>query len=352
MKRLFSLTLVLLAASIATAWSQTYPSRPITAIVPYAAGGPTDIITRVTAEHMRSTLGQPIIVENVVGAGGTIGVGRVARAAPDGYTIILGNWGSFAVTGAIYTLPYDLRTDFEPISPVATEPLLICAKQSAPPKDLRELLAWVKANDDKLSTGTSGVGGPSHVAGVVFQQMTGTRFQMVPYRGAAPATQALVAGQHDFGIVRAGRHPAACALRYGQMLRGHGRAAAHDRARISERRRGRPAGHVPVGLARLLGAKGHSERDDRQAECCNRRSPRRPGGDQAPARSRSGVLAARAADPGNAGRVPQGRNRALVADHQGCRYQGGLKQLNCAPPMTVNGGGLNRWTQHHLEQKR
>ena len=200
MKRLFSLTLVLLAASIATALTQTYPSRPITAIVPYAAGGPTDIITRVTAEHMRSTLGQPIIVENVVGAGGTIGVGRVARAAPDGYTIILGNWGSFAVTGAIYTLPYDLRTDFEPISLVATEPLLICAKQSAPPKDLRELLAWVKANDDKLSTGTSGVGGPSHVAGVVFQQMTGTRFQMVPYRGAAPATQALVAGQHDFGI--------------------------------------------------------------------------------------------------------------------------------------------------------
>ena len=93
-----------------------------------------------------------------------------------------------------------MRTDFEPISPVATEPLLICAKQSAPPKDLSELLAWVKANDDKLSTGTSGVGGPSHVAGVVFQQMTGTRFQMVPYRGAAPATQALVAGQNDFGI--------------------------------------------------------------------------------------------------------------------------------------------------------
>src|SRR6187401_1472389 len=129
MNRLFSLTLVLLAASIATGWAQTYPSRPITSIVPYAAGGPTDIITRVTAEHMRTTLGQPIIVENVVGAGGSIGVGRVARAAPDGYTIILGNWGSFAATGAIYSLSYDLRSDFEPITLVATEPLLICTKQ-------------------------------------------------------------------------------------------------------------------------------------------------------------------------------------------------------------------------------
>jgi tripartite-type tricarboxylate transporter receptor subunit TctC len=195
-----------LAAAAVAAWglsvaaAQDFPTRPMTSIVPFAAGGPTDIITRLTAEHMRGTLGQPIIVENVVGAGGTIGVGRVARAAPDGHTMVLGNWGSFAVTGAIYTLPYDLRTDFEPIAPVATEPLLVCAKQSAPPKNLRELLDWVKANDDKLSMATSGIGGPSHMAGVVFQQMTGTRFQMVPYRGAAPATQALVAGQHDFGV--------------------------------------------------------------------------------------------------------------------------------------------------------
>jgi len=200
MKNHLAVTIALFVAGVADANGQNYPSRPITSIVPFAAGGPTDIITRVTAEHMRTTLGQPIIVENVVGAGGTIGVGRVARAAPDGYTIVLGNWGSFVVTGAIYKLSYDLRSDFEPITPVTTEPLLICTKQSAPPKDLRELLAWVKANDDKLSVGTSGIGGPSHAAGVVFQQMTGTHFQMVPYRGAAPAAQALVAGQHDFGL--------------------------------------------------------------------------------------------------------------------------------------------------------
>jgi tripartite-type tricarboxylate transporter receptor subunit TctC len=198
MKKL--LAIAWLATGVVVAHAQGYPSKPITAIVPYAAGGPTDTFTRILGEHMRGTLGQPIIAENVLGAGGSIGVGRVARAAPDGHTIVFGNWGSFVIIGAMYTLGYDLQKDFEPVTPVVTEPLLICAKKGNPAKDLRELLGWLRANADKVSMGTSGVGGPSHMAGVLFQQMTGIRFQFVPYRGAAPATQALVAGQLDFGV--------------------------------------------------------------------------------------------------------------------------------------------------------
>jgi tripartite-type tricarboxylate transporter receptor subunit TctC len=200
MKKLFSLTVVLLAASTASAWAQTYPSRPITMIVPYAAGGPTDTIARILSERMRISLGQPIIVENVVGAGGTIGVGRVARASPDGHTVAIGNWGSFVTTGAMYSLPYDLLRDFDPISLLPSEPLLVVSKPGVPANDLREFIAWLKANPDKATAATSGIGGPSHIAGILFQRLTGTHFQLVPYRGAGLAMQDLVAGQLDLMI--------------------------------------------------------------------------------------------------------------------------------------------------------
>jgi tripartite-type tricarboxylate transporter receptor subunit TctC len=180
--------------------AQSYPSRPITMIVPYAAGGPTDTIARILAEGMRISLGQSIIIENVVGAGGTIGVGRVARANPDGYTLVIGNWGSFVATGAIHSLQYDLLKDFEPISLLPSEPLLVVSKPDIPSKDLQEFITWLKAHPDKATAATSGIGGPSHVAGVLFQQLTGTRFQLVPYRGAGPAMQDLVAGQIDLMI--------------------------------------------------------------------------------------------------------------------------------------------------------
>jgi tripartite-type tricarboxylate transporter receptor subunit TctC len=194
--------------------AQSYPSRPVTLVVPFPAGGPTDVIARTLAQHMRESLGQSVVVENVTGANGNIGVGRVARAAPDGYTITIGHWSTHVVNGAVYPLAYDVLKDFEPISLVATNSYLIVAKNTVPAGDLKSFIAWLKANPDKASEGTAGAGSPQHISGVFFQNATGTRFQFVPYRGAAPAMQALVAGDIDLIIddptsslpqVRAGR---------------------------------------------------------------------------------------------------------------------------------------------------
>src|SRR5712691_4571645 len=190
-------------AGITAAHAQSYPSRPITMVVPYSAGGPTDTIARIMAERMRATLGQTIIVENVTGAAGTIGVGRVARANPDGYTICIGHWGTHVVNGAIYELPYHVFNDFEPVSLIATNPQIIVARKTVPAKDLKELIAWLKANVATATQGTAGHGSGSHVSGVYFQSITGTKFQFVPYRGAGPAMQDLVAGQIDIMIDQA-----------------------------------------------------------------------------------------------------------------------------------------------------
>jgi tripartite-type tricarboxylate transporter receptor subunit TctC len=199
---------------IPSATAQTYPSRPITMVLPFAAGGPTDTLARILAERMRTSLGQPVIVENVAGAAGTVSIGRVVRSAPDGYTLSLGPWNSHVLTGALYSLPFDLQKDLQPVSLIANNPSVIVSKTAAPAKNLMELIAWIKANPDKLSAGTSGVGAATHVAGVLLQRLTDTRFQFVPYRGAGPAVQDLVAGQIDLmidqisnvlGQVRAGR---------------------------------------------------------------------------------------------------------------------------------------------------
>jgi tripartite-type tricarboxylate transporter receptor subunit TctC len=180
--------------------AQTYPSRPITIVVPYAAGGATDTIARVMAERMKSFLGQPVIVEDVTGAGGTIAVGRVARAAPDGYTLSLGQVGSHVVTGATYALRYDLLNDFEPVALLSTGPFVLVAKKAMPANDLKGLIAWLKANPDKASVGTGGNGGVAHAAGVLFWNETGARVQFVHYRGIAPAIQDLVADQIEMAI--------------------------------------------------------------------------------------------------------------------------------------------------------
>jgi tripartite-type tricarboxylate transporter receptor subunit TctC len=166
-------------------------------IVPYAAGGPTDTVGRVVAERMRAELGQPVVLENVGGAGGSIGLGRVARAAPDGYTINVGNWSAHVINGAIYTLPYDLKTDFAPIALLAQAPQIVVARKSTPVDDLKGLIAWLKSNPDKTTMGTAGIGSPPHIAGVMFQSMTGTTSQFVSYRGNSLAMQDLVAGQID-----------------------------------------------------------------------------------------------------------------------------------------------------------
>jgi tripartite-type tricarboxylate transporter receptor subunit TctC len=203
MRKLSLAILLATFASVDGAIAQTYPSRPITMVVPYAAGGPTDTIARIMAERMRGPLGQTIIVENVTGAAGTLGVGRVARAAPDGYTISIGHWGTHVVNGAIYALPYDVFNDFEPVSMIATNPQLIVARKALPAKDLQELVAWLKANSAKATQGTAGHGSASHVSGVYLQSITGARFQFVPYRGAGPAMQDLVAGQIDLMVDQA-----------------------------------------------------------------------------------------------------------------------------------------------------
>ena len=201
-RRMFLASLVFAAAfgNVTIAAEQIYPSRPITMIVPFAAGGPTDTIARILAEHLRGSLGHPVILENVTGAAGSIGAGRVAHAAGDGYTLVIGVWGTHVLNGAIYPLSYDLLKDFEPISLVASNPMVIVAKKAMPANNLMELIAWLKANPDKASAGTTGTGGASHVAAILFQKETGTRFQFVPYRGLAPAMQDLVAGQIDMMI--------------------------------------------------------------------------------------------------------------------------------------------------------
>jgi tripartite-type tricarboxylate transporter receptor subunit TctC len=189
--------LAAMLGSIGAAGAQAYPSRPVTMIVPLATGGSTDVIARIVAEGMRASLGQPVVVENVTGAGGTIGVGRVARAAPDGYTISLGQWGTNMANGAIYPLQYDVIGDFEPVALIANQPFLIDSRKTLPAKDLKELIAWLKANPDKATEGNSGLGTPSHVAGILLQNTLGIRWQMVPYRSAGLSMQDLVAGQID-----------------------------------------------------------------------------------------------------------------------------------------------------------
>jgi tripartite-type tricarboxylate transporter receptor subunit TctC len=179
------------------AMAQPYPSRPITMILPFSAGGPTDSLARILADRMRPLLGQSVIVENVTGAAGTIGVGRVARAAPDGYTLGVGPMNAYVLTGAIYDLPFDLLKDFTPVALLANNPSVVISKNTVPAKDLNELVAWVRANQKKVSAGASGVGSASHLGGVLFQSLTDTQFQIIPYRGLAPALQDLLAGRID-----------------------------------------------------------------------------------------------------------------------------------------------------------
>jgi tripartite-type tricarboxylate transporter receptor subunit TctC len=182
MKKLAWAALLVMASGCAGALAQGYASRPVTIVVPFSAGGPTDTIARLLAEAMRVPLRQTVIVENTTGAAGTIGVGRVARAAADGYAIGIGHWSTHVVNAAVYPLQYDVLNDFEPISLIANNAQLVVSKNAVPAKDLNELIAWVKANQATITQGTAGAGSASHIGGIYFQNMTGTRFQLVPYR--------------------------------------------------------------------------------------------------------------------------------------------------------------------------
>jgi tripartite-type tricarboxylate transporter receptor subunit TctC len=186
-----------------TAGAQSYPTRPITMVVPFSAGGPTDAIARIMSERMTRALGQAVVVENTTGAGGSIGVGRVVRATPDGYTLGIGHIGTHVINGAVYQLTYDLLKDLEPVALIATNPQIIVSKNAVPAKDLKELVDWVKANQEKVSIGTGGAGTPAHISGVYFQKITGTQVQLIHYRGAAPAMQDLIAGHIDLSFDQA-----------------------------------------------------------------------------------------------------------------------------------------------------
>ena len=186
-----------LAAASSKARAQAYPSRPVAMIVPFPPGGLTDVLGRVLAAGMQAELGQSVVIENVGGASGSIGTGRVARAAPDGYTVVLGIWNTHVANGVTYKLDYDVVKDFAPIALCADAPLVLLAKKSAPANDLRGYIDWLKANPDKASMATVGIGSPGHLLGFLIQKNTGVRFTLVPYRGAGPSVQDVVAGQID-----------------------------------------------------------------------------------------------------------------------------------------------------------
>jgi tripartite-type tricarboxylate transporter receptor subunit TctC len=185
-----------------TGTAQSYPSRPITVVVPFSAGGPTDTLARILGERMRKALGQPVLVDNTTGAGGTIGTGKVVRAPPDGYMVSIGHWGTHVVNGAYYSLPFNLLTDFEPVVMIATNPQVIVSKNAVPARNLKELIAWIGANQGKVLMGNGAVGGASHMSAIYFQNMIGAKFQHVPYRGGAPAMQALLGGEIDLYVTQ------------------------------------------------------------------------------------------------------------------------------------------------------
>ncbi len=221
--------------NIGSAGAQVYPAHPITIVVPSAAGGPNDGIVRPLGERMQALLGQPVLIEYVDGSAGRIGVEKAARAAPDGYTLCIGNWGNFVANGALYALPYDLVDDFAPIALLGESPLLIVAKKTMPASDLKDLVALLRANPDKFSSAVPGSG--SHVASAFFQKETATRLHLVPYGGTGPAIRDLAAGGIEMAILNAG--PALPPVRAGAIkpyavMARHRMAAALDIPTVDE----------------------------------------------------------------------------------------------------------------------
>ena len=269
------LALAALLGTIATAAAQAFPTRPVTIVVPYPAGGLFDGIARALAEGMRVPLGQSVVVENVGGAGGSIAVGRVARAAPDGYTIAIGSGDQFVINAAIYPLQYDVVRDFEPISLLMDGPNLIVSKNAVPATNLKELTAWLKANAKDVSSAHNGAGGALHLCGIELQRVTGATWPFVPYRGAAPALQDVVGGRIDamctspassLSLIRSG------------MVRGYAITTSTRIASAPDIPTAEEFGisGIPnLGLGRAVGAEGHAEGGDRQAQCGRGASARR-----------------------------------------------------------------------------
>ncbi|MBM3530102.1 MAG: tripartite tricarboxylate transporter substrate binding protein BugD [Alphaproteobacteria bacterium] len=203
MRRLVVSAFLILAVTASDVRAQDYPTKPITIVVPTSPGGPPDTLARLLSERMRAVLGQPIVIENVTGAGGTAGVTRAARAAPDGYTLSIGHFNSHVISSISYNVPYDPLKDLEPVAMLVSAPMLFIARQDIPAANLRELVAWLKANPNKATFGSVGVGGPARLWGSQFQQANGAPFQFVPYRGAVLIVQDMLAGHIDLGCMEA-----------------------------------------------------------------------------------------------------------------------------------------------------
>lgn len=200
MRKIILAALIALAAFGGRAVAEDYPSRIITVTVPFSAGGPSDALARIMAESMKKSLGQTLVIENVTGAGGSIGVGRAVHAPPDGYTISFGHLGTHVANGAVYKLGYDLVEDLEPVVLLPSNPMIVVSKNAIPAKTLKELIDWIKARPAAITAGTAGAGSGSHIAGLYFENVTGTKLQYVPYRGTAPAMNDLIAGQIDIMV--------------------------------------------------------------------------------------------------------------------------------------------------------
>ena len=323
---LLAVALAVTLASVGRGAAQDLPARPITMIAPFPPGGAVDPVARIVAERMKVALGQSIVIENVASGGnGIVGVGRVARAAPDGSTIGFGNWGTNVINGAIYALPYDLLNDLAPVALLASTPQVILSRNAVPARSLGELIAWLKQNPDKATLGTVGIGSATHVAGLFFQKFTDTRLLQVPYRGAAQGMQDLLGGQLDLMMPQA-------TLALPQARAGTIRAyAVMGRTRLAsgpghpDGGRGRRAGPLPFHLVGPMGAQGHAADHHRQAQC---RRHGRPGGSERARAARPigpGHSAAGSADPAGARRLSKSRDREVVADHQGGGDQGGVK---------------------------
>ncbi len=283
MRRTFAaLAAVATIAAAFPAFAQDYPTRPVTLVVPFAAGGPTDIIARIVGEHMTRTLGKQLVVENIVGAGGTIASGRVAKAKPDGYTIIMGHMGTHAASVALYPkLTYKPDADFMPIGMAAGTPVLILARKDFPPKDLKEFVTYVKANVGKLNMAHAGVGSVSFTTCLLLNSIIGVKPTSVPYTGTGPSLTALIGGQVDYmcdQIVNVVQQVESGQIKAYAIGTAGTKSGA---AQCADLEGGGPAGIPGAGLERAFCAGQDTAADRRQALRCAQQGTRRSGRAQA-----------------------------------------------------------------------
>ncbi len=320
----FAIVVLAMSVVAGSAAAQTYPARPLTMVVGYAVGGPTDTIARIMAERMKVALGQPVIVENVTGAAGSIAGARVARAAPDGYTLGMGDWSTHVVNPAMYDLQYDVVKDFAPVALLPSAPQIILTPNSVPATNLSGADRLDQGEPGQgLATAPPDCGSPSHVSGILLQNVTGARIQLVPYRGAALVMQDMLAGRSSCRCSRRRSRCSRCAWARCAPTRSRAEARIAGRARHPDRGRGGTAGLSHFAVVGLLDAQGHARATSSPGSMPRwwRRWPIRRCASASPTRG-STFPTPRPADAGGARRLSEGRDREMVADHQGGQHQG------------------------------